>query len=163
MATHDALRAELIRRAVTPTAPGNADRIWDILDEHERWPGFRMVDVDGEHATWLIVQLGDVDLQRRCLDHLEVAVDQGDAPPAHLASLADRLDLADGRPQTYGTQWVVGDDGRLVPWPIVEPETVEVRRARVGLAPMAVQRLVVEAEYRKRGRPEWPTVSPPPA
>lgn len=163
MVLHDALRAELVRRAATPAAEGNADRIWDILDEYEQWPGFRMVGVDGERAAWLIVQLGDADLQRRCLDHLEVAVDQHDAPAAHLACLEDRVNMADGRPQVYGTQWVVGDDGHLAPWPIADPDGVEARRARVGLAPMAVQRLVVEAEYRERGRPEWPTVSPPPA
>ena len=161
-ARDERLRAELLRRARTPTAPGNADRLWDVLDEYERWPGYHLVDVDGEHAAWLIAQLGDLDLQRRCLDHLEVAVDQRDAPPAHLACLQDRVDMADGRPQRYGSQWIVGADGRLEPWPIADADTVEVRRARVGLAPLAVQRLVVEAQYAERGRPEWPTVSDPP-
>lgn len=162
MVADEGLRADLLRRAATPAAPGNADRLWDILDEHEQWPGFRLVGVDGEHAAWLIVQLGDVDLQRRCLDHLELAVEQHDAPAAHLACLEDRVRMADGRPQVYGTQWIVAGD-RLEPWPVHDPDGVEIRRARVGLAPMAVQRLLVEAEHRERGRPEWPIVSPPPA
>lgn len=160
---NDRLRDELVRRAFAPAAPGNADRLWDILDEYEMWPGFRLVGAEGEQAAWLIVQLGDPELQRRCLDHLEIAVDQHDAPVVHFACLEDRVKMADGRPQVYGSQWVVGDDGRLAPWPIEDPDGVEIRRARVGLAPMALQRLVLEAEYEGRGRPEWPvTAAPPP-
>ena len=97
----EALRQELLRRAAQPAAPGNADRLWDVLDEYEAWPGYRLVDVDGEHAAWLIVQLGDTELQRRCLEHLDAAVDWGDAPPGHLACLVDRVRMADGQPQLY--------------------------------------------------------------
>jgi hypothetical protein len=159
MARDEALRVELLRRAAQPGAPGNADRLWDILDEYEAWPGIRLVDVDGEHAAWLIAQLGDAELQRRCLEHLEVAVDYDDAPPAHLACLVDRVRMADGRPQLYGSQWVVAADGRLAPWPIADPVHVDARRERVGLQPIAVQRRLMEAEFAAHGAPDGP-VSP---
>jgi len=155
----DALRLELLRRAEQPAAPGNADRLWDVLDEYEAWPGFRLVDVDGEHAAWLIVQLGDTELQRRCLDHLEAAVDWGDAPPGHYACLDDRVRMADGKPQRYGSQFVVTAAGALVPWPIEEPERVDVRRARMGMVPLAVQHAQMEAEYHEHGRPLWPVTT----
>ena len=162
MPRDEALRRELLQRAAQPAAPGNADRLWDVLDEYEAWPGIRLVDVDGEHAAWLIAQLGDTDLQRRCLEHLEVAVDAGDAPPGHLACLVDRVRMADGRPQRYGSQWVIGADGTLVPWPIEGPETVDVRREQMGLLPLAVQRMIMEAEYAEHGAPLWPITSPRP-
>jgi len=158
----EALRQELLRRAAQPAAPGNADRLWDVLDEYEAWPGYRLVDVDGEHAAWLIVQLGDTELQRRCLEHLDAAVDWGDAPPGHLACLVDRVRMADGQPQLYGSQWVVAANGALVPWPIERPETVDLRRQRMGMQPLAVQQSIMEAEYREHGAPLWPVTSPRP-
>lgn len=162
MARNEALRTELLSRAARPAAEGNADRLWDILDDYEAWPGFRLVDIDGEHAAWLIAQLGDTDLQRRCLDHLEAAVDAGDAPPAHFACLEDRVRMAEGKPQKYGSQWVVSSDGHLSPWPIVDPHRVDERRERVGLQPLAVQRSQMEIEYLEHGAPLWPVTSPPP-
>jgi len=45
MARNEALRCELISRAAHPAAPGNADRLWDILDDYEAWPGYRLVDL----------------------------------------------------------------------------------------------------------------------
>jgi len=162
MARNEALRRELITRAARPAAPGNADRLWDILDDYEAWPGFRLVDLDGEHAAWLIAQLGDPDLQRRCLEHLEVAVDNGDAPPGHYACLLDRVRMAEGRPQLYGSQWVVNEHGELAPWPIENPAGVDVRRERVGLQPLAVQRALMQSEYAEHGAPVWPVTSAPP-
>lgn len=162
MAPNEALRRELLSRAARPAADGNADRLWDILDDYEAWPGFRLVDIDGEHAAWLIAQLGDPDLQRRCLEHLEIAVDAGDAPPAHLACLEDRVRMAEGKPQKYGSQWVVGANGDLAPWPIADPHLVDERRAHVGLGPLAAQRVQMEIEYAEHGAPQWPITSGPP-
>src|SRR3954452_22685406 len=162
MARNEPLGRELITRAAHPAAPGNADRLWSILDDYEAWPGFRLVDLDGEHAAWLIAQLGDPDLQRRCLEHLEVAVENGDAPPGHYACLLDRIRMAEGRPQLYGSQWVVDEDGDLTPggreWvcdeavaltrsPLETRVSPYPRRERVGLQPLAVQRALMQSEY----------------
>jgi hypothetical protein len=161
-ARNEALRRELLSRAAQPAADGNADRLWGILDDYEAWPGFRLVDIDGEHAAWLIAQLGDVDLQRRCLEHLEIAVDAGDAPAAHLACLEDRVRMAEGQPQKYGSQWVVSANGALAPWPIADLQLVDERRAQVGLPPLAAQRAQMEIEYAEHGAPQWPITSGPP-
>lgn len=107
-----------------------------MLDDLEAWPGIRLVGEDGAHAAWLIAQLGDHGLQVRALEHLEIAVDAGDAPAAHYACLLDRLRMASGLPQVYGSQVVVDDDGDLTPWPIEDPTHVDERRARVGLGPL---------------------------
>jgi hypothetical protein len=148
MARNEALRAELLALAEHPADPIGAERLWSILDDYEAWPGRKLVGEDGEHAAWLVAQLGDADLQRRALEHLEAAVDCGDADPAHLAWLLDRVRMAEGRPQVFGSQFVDAGDGAVAPWPIEEPVSVDERRRRMGLEPLAAQARRMQAELR---------------
>jgi len=54
-----------------------------------------------------------------------------------VAYLTDRVAVAAGKEQTYGTQVGCGPDGAGPRTPIAEPETVDERRAAAGLAPLA--------------------------
>jgi hypothetical protein len=131
-------------------------RLWEILDDYETWPGRRLVGDDGAAAAWLIAQhaLLDPELQRRCLEMLEIAVDCGDAEPAHYAYLLDRVRMADGRDQVYGTQFVDSDDGRTVAaWPIEDRAGVDERRAKVGLPPVAEHTRLMQEHYEKERTP----------
>ena len=148
MAGNEALRAELLALAEHPTDPLGAERLWSILDDYEAWPGRTLVGADGEHAAWLLAQLADPDLQRRALEHLEAAVDCGDADPLHFACLLDRVRMAEGRPQVFGSQFVSAGDGAVTPWPIEDPFGVDDRRREVGLEPLAVQARRMQAELR---------------
>ncbi|MFZ4516603.1 MAG: hypothetical protein ACOYN3_09865, partial [Acidimicrobiia bacterium] len=49
----------------------HAERMWELLDDLEMWPGTRIVGPEGATAAWQLVMAGDLDLQRRALDHLE--------------------------------------------------------------------------------------------
>jgi hypothetical protein len=145
-----ALRTTLLELARTPADPASADRMWEVLDDYDTWPGRRLVGRDGEHAAWIVVQLGDVDLQHRALPYLEAAVDCGDADPSHYACLLDRVRMSEGKPQVFGSQFVeAGDDG-VTPWPIEDPLGVDERRRRFGLEPLAVQRRTMERRFRQR-------------
>jgi hypothetical protein len=143
---NEALRAELLALAEHPGDPVGAERLWSILDDYEAWPGRALVGDDGEHAAWLVVQLADTDLQRRALEHLEAAVDCGDADPCHFACLLDRVRMAEGRPQVFGSQFVSAGDGAVAPWPIEDPCGVDERRRSVGLEPLALQARRMQAE-----------------
>jgi hypothetical protein len=154
-----ALRAELKAMADRDTAAGgptderHGARLWDILDDYECWPGRRLVDDDGEAAAWILAQRAvfDPGLQRRCLEMLEMAVACGDAPAAHYALLLDRVRMADGQDQLYGSQFVrTEDELSVVPWPIEDAEHVDERRARVGLTPLAEQAREMRAQYHQR-------------
>ncbi len=145
-----ALRAELLALSVTPADPAAGERLWAILDDFETWPGRRLVGDDGAQAAWLIAQLGDLGLQQRALGHLELAVDADDAPAAHYACLDDRVRMAAGRPQVYGSQMVTADDGTLRPWPIEDVANVDARRSRVGLPPLAEHTSTIAAELDRR-------------
>jgi hypothetical protein len=63
------------------------------------------------------------------------AVECGEAKPRELAYLTDRVLLAGGRPQEYGTQMQGTEEG-WVPRNLRDPDNVDSRRAAVSLAPL---------------------------
>ncbi|MBG0827528.1 hypothetical protein HS041_07100 [Planomonospora sp. ID67723] len=116
----------------------NAARMRQILDEHG-WPGWSLVGKDGSTAAWALVQHADLqpDLQRRGLELLQKAVDDGDASPGDLAYLVDRVRVAENKPQVYGTQWEPREGGEWKPRTPIEDEAgVDERRRKAGLKPL---------------------------
>jgi len=117
-----------------------------VLAQHG-WPGRRLVGDEGSHGAWLLLQHADQDtaLQHTALRLLEGAVRSGDASARDLAYLTDRVRVAEGRPQVYGTQLEYDSRGCAAPRPSEEPAQVDARRASVGLEPVAqyVQKTMV--------------------
>jgi hypothetical protein len=111
------------------------------------WPGRTLVGDEGALAAWLLAQHADRDpgLQQAFLGALREAVAAGEASPAHLAYLEDRVRLNAGQPQWYGTQFI-HEGGELAPYPIEDPERLDKRRAEAGLEPFAAY----EARLRDR-------------
>jgi hypothetical protein len=142
---HDELIAMLERdqsgRTGGPDAEGDAartERLAEILDGHG-WPTYDLVGEDGEDAAWAIAQHADLDpaFQRRALELLRGAVAAGQASPGNLAYLEDRVAVAAGQPQTYGTQVGCAPDGPQPATPLADPAAVDQLRAAAGLGPMA--------------------------
>ncbi len=111
-ALHDELVAMLERdqsgRTGGPDPEGDlarTERLEEILAEHG-WPTISLVGEDGEDAAWAIAQHSDQDpeFQREALELIRAAVADGEASPGNLAYLEDRVAVAAGEPQTYGTQ-----------------------------------------------------------
>lgn len=147
----EGLRAELLRRMELDQEArlaGDRDRFAEVDAENlpwlrrvvaERgWPGSSLVDVDGAHAMWLLVQHATLDpaFMRECLDLLTAAVAAGDASCTDQAYLTDRVLLFEGEQQVYGTQ-MTRRDGKWVPDDLRDPEDVDERRAAVGMEPLA--------------------------
>jgi hypothetical protein len=128
--------ARLAHRRVTVR---NADRLARILDT-DGWPTVTLVGAEAARRAFLIAQHADqqLELQRRVLPLLAAAVGAGEADPAALAMLRDRVLVNEGRAQLYGTQIAGVVDGAPVPWPVEDPDRLDARRAEVGLAPFAV-------------------------
>lgn len=116
----------------------NAARLRAIVDAHG-WPGRGLVGEDGAEAAWLVLQhaIGEPELQRGLLPLLEREAAAGQIPRWHAAYLADRICFFEGRPQVYGTQFTWDDEGVNVPWTLADPDSVDRRRAEVGLPPLA--------------------------
>lgn len=121
----------------------NAARLREVL-VRVGWPGRALVGEAGASAAWRIVQhaIGEPTLLRGCLPLLQAAAADGEADPAEVAMLEDRIRVYEGRPQRYGTQFDWSDDGTaMVPMVGVEaPASLAERRATVGLPPMAWRR-----------------------
>lgn len=117
----------------------NAARLREVL-ARVGWPRRTRVGDDGASAAWRIVQhaIGEPALLRGCLPLLQQAAAEGEADPAEVAKLEDRIRVSEGRLQRYGTQYDWNDDGTaMVPMVGVEaPESLAERRAAVGLPPM---------------------------
>jgi hypothetical protein len=145
------LWAELLRRvekdqvarqagdwsAVRAVDAENLPWLKQVILEHG-WPGSSLAGTDGARAAWLLVQHADQDpaFQRQCLDLMTTAAGQGEASRSNLAYLTDRVLLAEGEPQEYGTQATIRD-GRYAPMNLRDPGGVDERRASAGLPPLA--------------------------
>lgn len=103
------------------------------------WPGRAKLGDDGAGAAFMIVQhaISRPDLQRRCLDLMLGAIADNQANALDAAYLADRIASFEGREQTFATQFDWDDNGQLSPRPVRDPETLDERRASVGLPPIA--------------------------
>ncbi|MFF1377648.1 DUF6624 domain-containing protein [Streptomyces sp. NPDC058308] len=105
-----------------------------ILAEHD-WPGH------SDHAPAF---------QGAATTLLGRAVQAGDAPVQHWAHLHDRALITSGRDQEYGTQPLLCADG-IELCPQRTPESVDARRATVGLRPVAVPLQAVRRRYTPDG------------
>lgn len=74
--------------------------------------------------------------QGRIVAALEPVALAGDYDGARFADMADSLAMAENRPQPYGTA-LSCVDGAWEAWPVAEQETIDERRARLGLGDWA--------------------------
>ena len=112
-------------------------RLADIV-KAKGWPGRTLVGDDGAHAAWLVLQHAPPETQRAMLPLVRAAVAKGDARPSDLALLEDRVLADQAKPQVYGSQLAWPPAGGLPTLkPIENPACVDVRRASVGLEPLA--------------------------
>ncbi len=111
----------------------NTSRMRELVDAGQ-FPSAKDVGRDGIRAAWLIAAHSDRDpeLQGKLLKLLEPLAKSGDLVPQDFALLSDRVSVARGEPQRYGTQFrAVG--GISHPQPIADVATLEKRRADTGL------------------------------
>lgn len=114
----------------------NLVKVEKILDEHG-WLGWDKVGRNANAALFLVIQHADLETQEKYLPMLREAVKRGDATPADLALLEDRVALRQGQKQIYGSQ--IGRDtvtGEYYISPLEDPDNVDKRRAEVGLGPI---------------------------
>lgn len=128
----------------------NTKRAKKIVAEHG-WPAISLVGEEGSDAMWLIVQHSVLDpgFMQSCVPALERLVEKGEAKGWQLAFLQDRAFMLQEKPQIYGTQHVLDENGKLAPHELVDPESVDDRRKTVGLEPLQDRTRLLQADREK--------------
>lgn len=109
----------------------NLVAVTEILNRHG-FPSKKEVGEMAVQAVWIVFQHSDLDHQKQFLPAMERAVSEGKIEASFLATLKDRIDVREGRPQRYGTQY--GPDGNICK--LLDPNRVNEWRKEVGLPPL---------------------------
>jgi hypothetical protein len=116
--------------------------------EEKGWVGRSLVGGQANMTLWLVIQHAPLETQEKYLPLLKKSVLEGESSGSHLALLEDRIQMRNGKPQTYGSQITTDQEtGEQVVYEIWEPEYVNQRRKEVGLGPIE--------DYVKRWGIEW--------
>ena len=128
----DKARAQETARQVQAKGVRAAITLGDLAVEEEA-----TAVCDAALAAFLVIQHADVSTQERYLPIIRARVAEGEAKPAWFALLTDRILVAKGKPQVYGTQSRANPEtGVTEPVEIGDPERVNERRALLGLKPL---------------------------
>ncbi len=135
-------------------------RLLSRIIEIHGWPTRDRFGLKGVQGAYIAVQHADHDpeFQSWCLGLIQTHVRQGKLPGAFLALMTDRVCLERGDQQLYGTQMTIAtrDDGSAVAIPLIpihEEETLDDRRAELGLPPHSVFTRVLEQRYHESANP----------
>jgi len=116
----------------------NTERMKEIIAEIG-WPKESEVG-DAASASWLLVQHADKQpaFQKECLALLKVAVEEGEAKGSNYAYLYDRVQLALGKKQLYGSQAYKSPDTDKMDFKPMEAEhLVNERRKTYGMGDLS--------------------------
>ncbi|MBS1771708.1 MAG: hypothetical protein JST82_02520 [Bacteroidetes bacterium] len=126
---------DLIKTA-TKSDELNIKKVIAILDKYG-WPGSDIAGDEGNNTIFLVIQHAETPVQEKYLPMMREAVKNNKAKASALALLEDRVALAEGRKQIYGSQVSKMGDGPYTVDDIEDPANVDKRRSEVGLPPLA--------------------------
>ena len=115
------------------TDSSNLTLVTAVLDQ-KGWLGIEEIGAIANEALFLVLQHADVSTQAIYLPMMRQAVEEGNARKNSLAMLEDRVAFRTNGKQIYGSQ--IGRDtftGEYYVLPLVNPDSVNVRRARMNL------------------------------
>ncbi|MCB0397944.1 MAG: hypothetical protein KDD36_14940, partial [Flavobacteriales bacterium] len=88
-------------------------------------------------TEFMIIQHADRNTQLKYLDVLVNAAKNGEEYPANVAMLLDRLTLGLKKKQYFGSQLYFDEqEGRFKPFELIEPDSMDTWRSKLGLMPM---------------------------
>src|SRR6266446_603095 len=112
------------------------------------WPTASMVGQDGVGAAFDLIRTNATfELQMKLLPAIFTAGEKGEIKKQALAGLIDRLRLAAGLKQVFGTEAVIRN-GFIILLPIEAERDVNARRKQYDLPPLADDLLAIQRTYR---------------
>jgi hypothetical protein len=141
----NAVTVGAVRSIIWPRicASDRSNGIWLLryLRTHT-WPARTVVGEKIAGAAWLLAQHADTypAFQRHALSRMAPLLANRDVDPSSYANLFDRVAIADGRPQRYGTQIDFDRRRRCIVKPTLEDENgIDRFRQQVGLRQLHVE------------------------
>lgn len=129
-------RAFVEKMSVKMTAllSANTTDLKSILNAHE-WVKISQFTAKADNEAWMIVINAEQDLafQKKTLATLAKLWESKETSPRNYAYLSDQLAVKEGKAQMYGTQGACKGEGLWEPYAIAEPDTINERRARMGM------------------------------
>jgi hypothetical protein len=113
------------------------------------WPKISDVGTEVSEAAWLLAQHADRDpgFQQQCLDLMKSLPD-GEVSKRNTAYLEDRILVAQGKPQLYGTQFK-GAGKDLTVSEVEDRPNLDMRRKKMGLSTFAEYEKIMIDNYGK--------------
>lgn len=91
----------------------------------------------GMTAIWLVIQHADGEVRKAYFPMLLEASKKGDLERQDIALMQDRMLMDAGKPQLYGSQVIMENGVNYELYDLKDPETVDKRRAIMGMGPLA--------------------------
>lgn len=133
-------------RQMDTTDASHQQRIRTLIRRHG-FPRATDVGTDGSNAAFLLVQHApNPTFQVEALAAMEPLLALKEVSAADYALLFDRVQMGQGRPQRYGSQFSTRD-GINVLYPVENPQTLDARRAAMDLPPMSAYACTIETAY----------------
>lgn len=131
----------------------NADALEKIIDTIG-YPTISKVGKEASEAAWLIIQhaIAKPEFMKKCLLLLERFDESQDVDPKNIAYLSDRINVFEGRPQLYGTQFDWDEFGNLSPQNYDDMDNVNNRRKAIGMNSLEEQTKIIRQQAIKENQ-----------
>lgn len=146
-------------KKISKTDSSNLVVVEQVLEEYG-WLSSEEIGHTANSTLFLVIQHSNHETQEKYLPMMRQAVKDGKANSEGLALLEDRVGLGNGELQVYGSQ--LGTDpetGELYVSPLIDPENVNERRAKVGLGSIeeyiSYWGLKWDVKEYKKNLPKW--------
>lgn len=108
----------------------------ELLDTYG-WPKYSMVGQLAADAPLLVINHHeDEAIRKQYLGQIKQSCLDNEGSCMEYAKIQDRILVNENQPQIYGMQFRYNAQRTLEPFPIVDPEYVDQRRAEIGLEPL---------------------------
>ena len=114
-------------------AEENGEKLDSLISLHG-WPRQNLVGQEQARAAALVILYSNVKFQKKYVSEIEKGVEYGEIPGWYLAGITDKILIADGEKQLYGTQYLYNDSTQSYEIAPIENEAeVDKRRMELGM------------------------------
>jgi len=128
----------------------NKEKIEALINE-VGWPTASMIGGKASDCLWVLIQHAGFDIlfQKKMLALMK-NVPRGEIDQKHIAKLEDRILIAEGKPQIYGTSFKIDlKTKKLSVDPIEDIENIDKRRLKMGMDSFEAQKKRAFDGYKK--------------